>query len=195
MPVTSAPMPCHLSTYGSQIKECTSLDGTIKGESAHVGSFPIIVSKSVGRCGPCVHNCGQITRTLHNPLSPWPSQCCTTTYNALAAIPLGSWLEATPCCVCILLSQTLESPTRTPRSVTSSRRRSWSDQEYGTQATDAVMSSHAVALHSHACQPAQTPVQQGSSSPLHMHTPSVPSTILPQASRSHQSAADRCQTK
>ena len=40
-------MPYHLSTYGTQNKECTSLDGTIKGESAHEGSFPNILSKSV----------------------------------------------------------------------------------------------------------------------------------------------------
>ena len=40
-------MPCHLSTYGTQNKDCTCLDGTTKGESAHVGSFPIIFSKSV----------------------------------------------------------------------------------------------------------------------------------------------------
>ena len=40
-------MPCHLSTYGTQNKECTSLDGTIKGESAHPGSFPIVFSKFV----------------------------------------------------------------------------------------------------------------------------------------------------
>ena len=40
-------MPCHLSIYGTQNKMCTSLHGTIKGESAHVGSFPIIVSKYV----------------------------------------------------------------------------------------------------------------------------------------------------
>ena len=40
-------IPCHLSTYGTQSKECTSLDGPIKGESAHVGSFEIIFSKLV----------------------------------------------------------------------------------------------------------------------------------------------------
>ena len=40
-------MPCHLSTYWTKDEECTSLDGTIIKESAHLGSFPIIVSKSV----------------------------------------------------------------------------------------------------------------------------------------------------
>ena len=40
-------MPFHLSTYGTQKKECTSQDGTVKGHSAHVGSFPMVSSKSV----------------------------------------------------------------------------------------------------------------------------------------------------
>ena len=37
----------HLITYGTQNKECTSLDGSKKGESAHAGSFSIIFSKFV----------------------------------------------------------------------------------------------------------------------------------------------------
>ena len=40
-------MPCHLSTYGTRNKECTSPDGTIQGQGAHEGSFPLIVSKYV----------------------------------------------------------------------------------------------------------------------------------------------------
>ena len=40
-------MPCHLSTYGTQNKECTSLDGTIKGEGAHLGSFSILFPERV----------------------------------------------------------------------------------------------------------------------------------------------------
>ena len=40
-------MPCHLSTYGTQNKECASLDGTIKGGSAQEGIFPKIFSQFV----------------------------------------------------------------------------------------------------------------------------------------------------
>ena len=39
-------MPCHLSIYATEKKECTSLDGIIEGEGAYVASFPIIISKS-----------------------------------------------------------------------------------------------------------------------------------------------------
>ena len=40
-------MPCHLSTYETPNKTCTSLDSTRKGESAHEGSLPHIGSQSV----------------------------------------------------------------------------------------------------------------------------------------------------
>ena len=67
-------MPCHLGTHGTRNKECTSLDGTNKGESTDAGSFPIIIFNSVVFVTfLCVH-----TLSIISPLT--------------AALPVLDWI-------------------------------------------------------------------------------------------------------